>query len=243
MDGDGLDAMLDVMEAQPFWLYGTDHERPGREKQLRGVVQVSNRNVPIYVYSSHGSTRWTGPRQTIEPVKVPRIGPGDAIGEELALGRLSAGQLNALRAQYLDPKIAPAGAQLPLGVFAGGAQLGCFAFNREQYGGGAAAYLLSDFAVAPTDYKRLSKLVLYAALSREAQMLAERTMGRRIREITTTAFSDRPASGKYRGLFKLTRRTETPDAPHRYQLQYASPAGRWTLAEALAEWKEKHGSA
>ncbi len=241
MDLDGLHAMIEAMESRPFWLYGLDHEIESKRKYLRGVVQVSNRNVPIYVYATGGPSRWTGPAQTLKPVTVPRLTPAK-IGERLSLAQLTAGQLNSLRAHYLDPRIAPAGAMLPLGVLVDGILIGCFAFNRDQYGGGQR-YLLSDFAVAPTDYPRLSKLILYAALSTEAQQLVERTMSRRIRSITTTAFSDNPSSGKYRSLFKQTKRTETPDAAHAFQLQYAADAGQWSLAEALATWKEKHGQA
>jgi hypothetical protein len=241
MDGDGLDAMLDVMEAQPFWLYGTDHKRPGREDQLRGVVQVSNRNVPIYVYASHGSKRWTGPAQKVEPLKVPRLGPDDEIGKEIGLAVLTGAQLNALRSQYLDPRIPPAGAALPLGVLVDGVLVGVFALSRQSLPGKLGAYLLADFPVAPTRYKRLSKLIVAAAMSVEAKMLLERTYSRRFHYIVTTAFADRPVSMKYRGLLKLANRTETPESAHRFALEYRGDFGRWTLTEALAVWKERHG--
>lgn len=243
MDLDGLHAMIEQLESRPHWLYGLDHRHPDREDHLRGVVQVSNRNVPIYVYSSHGSTRWTGPAQTMEAVTAPKLGVDDELGDRLALAKLSAGQVNALRSHYLDPRIAPAATELALGVLVDGVLVGCFALSRDKFANGANAYLLSDFPVAPTQYKRLSKLILYAALSREAQVMIERTLSRRVRVILTTAFSDHPSSGKYRGLFKLTKRTETPDAPHAFQLNYAADAGAWTLAEGLATWKEKHGQA
>ena len=50
-------------------------------------------------------------------------------------------------------------------------------------------YLLSDFPVAPVDYKHLAKLVLYAALSKESKRLAERITRRRCASLVTTAFS------------------------------------------------------
>ncbi|WP_433358542.1 hypothetical protein ACQPYV_23055 [Micromonospora saelicesensis] len=62
---------------------------------------------------------------------------------------------------------------------------------------------------------------------------------------STTAFTDRPNSAKYgRGIpgVKLQKRSEpAADGIHRYQLQYGGPLGDWTLAEALAEWKRRHG--
>jgi hypothetical protein len=114
-------------------------------------------------------------------------------------------------------------------------------------------YLLSDFPVAPTDYPRLSKLVLYAALSQESKLLAERIARHRVRSLYTTAFSNKPVSMKYRGLFALANRKENPHwsasaatdpgayYQQRYQINYEAPMGQWTLAEGLALWKAKHG--
>jgi hypothetical protein len=69
-------------------------------------------------------------------------------------------------------------------------------------------YMLSDFPVAPTDYSRLSKLVLYASLSKESKLIAERVAKRRIKQVLTTAYSNAPESMKYRGIFKLHTRKE-----------------------------------
>jgi hypothetical protein len=121
---------------------------------------------------------------------------------------------------------------------------------------GPSIYMLSDFPVAPTDYKRLSKLVLYAALSQESQAIAEQVAGKRIRSVVTTAFSKGEVSMKYRGLFReLTKKAIdiydkkwaaeiNPNSPYynrKTDLNYGSPLGRWTLAEGLAIWKKKYG--
>lgn len=242
MDQDGLHELIDRMRERQYWLYGTDHRIDEHEPHLRGIVQVSSRNVPIFVYSSHGSTRWSGPLQTVESFDVPKLGPDNELGGTLGLVRLTAGQMNQLRAQYLDPRIAPSGCDLALAVVVDRTVIGMFGMQHGRFGAGAI-YVMSDFPIAPTRYKRLAKLVLMAALSREAQALFERYMSRRFRTVVTTAFTDRPVSMKYRGLFKLTGRKETPHSPHRYQLQYEAPAGQWSLSDALARWKEKHGDA
>ena len=113
-------------------------------------------------------------------------------------------------------------------------------------------YLLSDFPIAPTKYKRLAKLVLYAALSRESKMLAERLTNHRICSLVTTAFSKNPVSMKYRGLFRLLNKKELPGVEdgetdmskiyynQGYQLNYGAAMGEWTLADGLAMWKKKH---
>jgi hypothetical protein len=201
------------------------------------------------------------PRQETTPVTVDRLFPGDDIGNRLSLAPLDAAQFQALRSQYMNPGIKPGQASLPVAVLCDGKMIGVFAFstaptltNWSQIEG-PTIYLLSDFPVAPTSYPRLSKLVLYAALSIESKLLAERVSHQRVRSVVTTAFARRPVSMKYRGLFDLLTRAETKsDLPaggggiadayysQGFKLNYASGIGRWTLADGLSEWKRKHGA-
>ncbi|GAA2351117.1 hypothetical protein SVIO_040200 [Streptomyces violaceusniger] len=104
------------------------------------------------------------------------------------------------------------------------------------------AYLLSDFAVAPTDYPRLSKLIVLAATSTEAQLLCQRAFSRRIRAVSTTAFSNNPVSMKYRGLLRLTKRGPSNEEGWQYQLQYQGVMGEHSLAEALEKWAKRWGA-
>jgi hypothetical protein len=98
--------------------------------------------------------------------------------------------------------------------------------------------------VRPTAYPRLSKLIVGAATSKECQFLLERALGRRYRTVVTTAFSNNPASMKYRGLMKLLVRTEVEptgegEGEHfRYKLNYFAPLGESSLAEILQRWKK-----
>jgi hypothetical protein len=112
--------------------------------------------------------------------------------------------------------------------------------------------LLSDFPVTPTEYQKLAKLVLIAALSKESKLLAERITGKRTRALTTTAFSKNPVSMKYRGLFQLIKRKEnkidldgldlaTAYSLQPYELNYGARMGDWSLQEGLDIWKKKHG--
>lgn len=113
-------------------------------------------------------------------------------------------------------------------------------------------YLLSDFPVTPTKYKRLAKLVLYAALSKESKLLAERLVNKRIRSLVTTAFTKKPVSMKYRGLFDVLNKKRLPGVEEGetdmskiyyndgWQLNYGAPMGQWTLQEGLALWKKSH---
>ncbi len=98
------------------------------------------------------------------------------------------------------------------------------------------AYLMSDFAVGDGSVPRLSALVLRAALSREAQLLYERALHRRCRGLVTTAFSRKPVSMKYRGLFDLHSRKESGDG--KYVLNYKARVGEWTLNEGMEAWRK-----
>jgi hypothetical protein len=125
-----------------------------------------------------------------------------------------------------------------------GKLIGAFAFLPPKFDP-ATAYLMSDFPVSWSRYRRLAKLIVMAGMSREAQLLLQRSLSKRITGWSTTAFTDHPSSAKYgRGIpgVKLQKRTEpAADGHHRYQLQYGGPIGRWSCDEALAEWKRKHG--
>ena len=83
------------------------------------------------------------------------------------------------------------------------------------------------------EYRRLSKLVLAAALSKEIKAYLEQVFSKRIDTITTTAFTQKAVSMKYRGLFDLYSRKEG-------MLNYTAEAGRWSLEEGLKWWLEKH---
>ncbi len=242
-----------------WWLFGSHLPLPEYAPYLRGMTKTTNRGLPIYVYACGGPTRITSPRQEIEPVTTARLAPGQTIGDTMSLAILSTGQFQALRSQYMNENIIPGQATLAVGVLVDGYLVGVYAFSAaptlvqwDSHIEGPTLYLLSDFSVAPTDYPRLSKLVLYAALSQESRLLAERTAHRRVRALVTTAFSKNPVSMKYRGLFDLLTRKENKgegkgdDPGHRYYAQgytlnYGQRLGDWTLAEGLAVWQRRHG--
>lgn len=242
------------------WLLGSSRrfDGPEWEERLRGIAQTTNRGVPVYVYSSEEARVALAPRQQTERVPGKRLLPGQELEGPLRLAEITHAQFATLRSAYMNAHIRPGSAQIAVAVLAGDHLIGVFAAiaRPTQYVDPFRAYLLSDFPVAPTDYPRLSKLVLYAALSREAEVLYKRAGNADIRRILTTAFSQNPVSMKYRGLFQLHSRKELDldkeawaadiprDDPYysqKWMLNYLSDTGRWSLAEGLAEWQQKHG--
>lgn len=236
---------MTALTSRPEWIVGSSERLPDLEPYLRGVSRTTSRGVVIYNYSRASPTRVVSPRQNTVPVSIPRLSPGQRLdpAAPIQLLPLNVGQFQALRAQYLNPQIKVAESSDGVGVLVGGQLVGVFAFRLGYNTPGVSPdtmYLLSDFAVAPTDYTRLAKLVLYAARSREAQLIAERMARRRMRHLFTTAFSQHPVSMKYRGLFELYSRKETPGEEHAYMLNYTALFGQWTLKEGYAEWHKKH---
>ncbi|WP_425834036.1 hypothetical protein [Streptomyces fractus] len=240
-DADVVD-VLGAITDRPHWLTASNHDVPELRPHLRGVIKATPRAAPFYVYASAAPTRIVAPRQPIEPVKAPRLRAGDGLVGPLTLAMLKPGQFNALRSQYLNPKIAPGAANLAVAVKDGeGRVLGVFAMSPSSYTPDEA-YLLSDFAVAPTGYPRLSKLIVLAATSAEAQLLCQRAFSRRVRGLSTTAFSNNAVSMKYRGLMKLTKRAPSNEGGWKFQLQYQGAMGEHTLDGALEIWAKRWGA-
>lgn len=248
--GEGsVDRFRELAVSKEHWLFATNFEQRGLSDRFIGYVKSTPRNVPFFVYASSGQSRVVQPRQKIEPILRPKLSIGDEIGDVLSIERITQAQLNGMRSRYLDSRIPPAAASRSFAVLVGGVVIGAFALSRQDtimpIGRGAiptpAIYLLSDFPVEPTDYQRLSKLIVIAAASSETRVEAEKIANGRIRSIATTAFTDNPVSMKYRGVLKLISRKQRDEDETRYMLNYGAEMGQWTLQEGLVLWKSKHG--
>jgi hypothetical protein len=243
LDDAGKQEIIDRVVDRPNWLLGLHYLDDRLEPYRAGFVQATPRTVPIWVYARPGRTRIAGPRQSVDTIRLPKIGPDETLGERLALCPLTAAQFSGLRSMFLDPRIAPGEPLLSVGVACDRKLIGAFAFKKDNYDH-AGAYLMSDFPVGWTKYRRLSKLIVMAAISREAQQIAQRHMSRRTVRWCTTAFSDNPTSAKYgRGIpgVRLHSRKPCTTSDHTWMLAYEGSMGQWTLAEALNMWRTRHG--
>jgi hypothetical protein len=227
-DAKRFETLVEIMTSKHTWLIAKDEPIAKLQDHEIARLQTTNRAKTVHVYSNRGLCRLTTPHQNLEAVNLPRLTEGPVEGR-LVIASIAGTQLNYLRSQYLSGAIAPAPAMWNFACIAGEKLAGAFAFQTDQWGL-ADVYLFSDFAVT-SSIPRLSKLILAAILSTEMQTLLMQKLGRRIHTIATTAFTDKPVSMKYRGLFELTKRKEG-------QLTYIAKAGRWTLEEGLAWWKK-----
>ena len=258
LDKDGLVSFFEMLTEKKYWLIGTDMRLPEHfEPFLCAISKTTNRGVPIHIYSNSDKRYYVGARQQVNSCNIPRLMPGDLVGEHIEIKILDNATFQTLRSEYMNINIIPGSATLALGVIVDGKLIGVYAFsssptlsNWDTHIDTPTMYLLSDFPVEPVDYDRLAKLVLYAALSKESQSIAQKISRKRIFSLVTTAFTNKPVSMKYRGLFKVLNRKEneaaTSSVPseayyqQRYQINYGAPMGQWSLAEGLSLWKKKH---
>ena len=89
-------------------------------------------------------------------------------------------------------------------VMLDGKLAGGIAYQRSQYGDVTDLYLLSDFSIVRAG--KISKLIALLATSRELTRHVERVYGQRFTHLYTTAFTDKPISMKYRGVFEVSSR-------------------------------------
>ena len=259
IDKDKIFDMFHKLTQRDFFMFGTNDELPEFKNYLCGIAQTTNRGVPLFIYSKANKSRVILPNQNVENLMVERLGEDEDIGDDIKIIVLRSENFHALRSQYMNPYIKPGQESAAYGVTVDNKLTGVFAFsasptlaNWGKHIETPTMYLLSDFPVAPAKYKRLAKLVLYAALSKESKLLAERCANKRMRSLVTTAFSKNPVSMKYRGLFRLLNKKELPGIDEGetdmskiyynqgWQLNYGAPLGQWTLREGLAQWKKKH---
>ncbi|HEY5497776.1 MAG TPA: hypothetical protein VIK19_05540, partial [Syntrophales bacterium] len=92
-------------------------------------------------------------------------------------------------------------------------------------------YMLSDFVVN-SRIKRLSKLLLLVTKTKELRRMLSKKFLNSADFILTTAFTDKPVSMKYRGMYKLLKREEG-------FLQYVTDCGTLSLNEVIETWKKK----
>ena len=228
----------DELTNKKEWVTLRDKRVEELEQHLKAVVQTGMRSKPVFVYAKEGITKVTQARQKIEQLKIKRFGKEDTIVENsvLSFAKITQGQMNLLRSEYLSPEIIPAPAIVNLAITVDDKIIGAIAFSDAKYAGQITEiYMMTDFAVRPTRYKRLSKLVLAAALSKEVKEFLEQTFGKKIDKIKTTAFTKKAVSMKYRGLFELHSRKED-------MLNYIAKAGKWGLKEGLEWWIKKHST-
>lgn len=145
--------------------------------------------------------------------------------------------LNYYKNLFLKKGIDYAGGISPLIVCLDGYVFGFLLFDEIQYGRDReksirGIYLLSDFVIN-SPINKISKLLLLTTKTKELQKLFREKFIQSFDFILTTAFTDKPVSMKYRGVYDLMKRGKG-------FLQYTTSCGTITAEEAVKTWIRKY---
>ena len=228
-----FDQFSQTVRSFGHWMISSDTEQPALATQHVATVQTSLLSKPVFMYCNSAPTRLaTASQQLARNPWAPRT---DEAIEPVQMVRMDGKVMNSLRSVYLNPHIMPAMPQRCYAVLSAGKLVGAFGVSQPRGFLPCDVYLMADFAVRPTPHKRLSKLILACLLSKAVQTDLEQWLCARIKVIGTTAFTDKPVSMKYRGLFDIHSRGEG-------RINYVGQAGRWSLEEGYQWWKQNHST-
>jgi hypothetical protein len=136
-------------------------------------------------------------------------------------------RLNFLKDEFLAPGIAHASGEMNFLVYVDGMLCGGFIFSRSKFGVHDKIYLLSDFSISRE--RKLSKLIAMLATCHQVVRHFELRHVVRINAIQTTAFTNKPVSMKYRGIYKLANRKPG-------MLNYESEIRDGTYQDVYRDW-------
>ena len=238
LDDEGRDVLLAWMRQRKYLWYD-DRPVPGLEPVMESR---SGRKRTVYLYSN--VLRQTAFFTDDQPGPLPNLplaGEGLEITSFSAiwLERIKTTELARFKDAFLSKRIQYGQGMWAFSVFVDGKVVGFLEYHVPRYGRDGI-YLMADFAVPGTPYRRLSKLVLALAIAGETRQALERINEIRLHGVFTTAFTDKPVSMKYRGVLNLLNRGET-DEGEKF-LNYGAEFNAQTWQETLAEWLTRHGS-
>jgi hypothetical protein len=240
LDDARRDRLLDWMRARRFLWYD-DRRIEGMEPVME---QRGNITKTVYLYSNV----FERPAlfDQIQQHQARALPDAPLAGKDIKidlystveLRRIKTTDLTAYKDAFLSKAINYAEGMWAFAVLVGGVVVGFIEFKRNSIGGHSEIYMMADFCVSGTPHKRLSKLILMLVKSKDTRALLERVRQLRTTRVVTTAFTDRPVSMKYRGVFDLVKRGQTKDGQK--FLNYAAEFNNLTWQETLSEWLTKH---
>ena len=206
------------------------------------MEQRSGRRRTVYLYSN--VIQNPAFFVDVQPGDLPKMrlaGSGLKITpkSQVTLKRIKTTELARFKDAFLSKAVLYGQGTWAFAVLVDGVTVGFLEYTPARYFTNDV-YMMADFAVPGTPYRRLSKLVLMLAVAGETRILLERLSEVRQRNVRTTAFTDRPVSMKYRGVMKLQRRGQDDDG--RPFLNYGAGFNDSTWQGVLAEWLKRHSS-
>lgn len=195
-------ALIDICEdaGVPYCIL-TDIQIEGREPKL--LYQGGGH--PVYVFSQGRSSLRRDSRK-IQPFKYTPVDP-EALTEHsrVEIAQIDSPRMSFLKTIYLAKGIKFVTGMADFLVLLDGRVAGGFTYTQSKFGDKlTGVYLLSDFAL--NGKRRLAKLIALMATSKSIIDKLNRRWLTRITEVSTTAFTDKPVSMKYRSIYKIANR-------------------------------------
>lgn len=156
------------------------------------------------------------------------------------LKRIKTSDLMRFKEAYLGKNIDPDSGMCGFVVMADALVIGFLEFSYIEMMKRDQVYMMADFCVPGTQYRRLSKLIVALACCGETADLLRRLKQYPVRTVRTTAFTDHSISMKYRGVMELEKRGETKTGQK--FLNYGATFNSKGWREVYGEWLTKHGS-
>lgn len=218
-------------------LYLADHDR--NEDGLFSIVKTG-RLKNVYLYSNLPFKKsYIALRTKSTAGKIPFLPETYEISPASRISFLKTDnyRMNYYKNLFLKKGIEHVQGTFPLLVLLDGYLFGFLMYDIIRYGldqeqATRGIYLLSDFVIN-SPIKRLSKLLLLTTRTRELQRMLKEKFIQPVEFVLTTAFTKKPVSMKYRGVFKLSKRGDG-------FLQYTAPCGTINTKEAIETWIKKY---
>jgi hypothetical protein len=193
---------------------------------------------PVFTYASAaGSSVKRGAPRAAEPFRYVPVDPAKLTrNSRIEIVAANNNQMNFLKDVYLKKEIHDIGGMASYLVLLDGMLAGGFIYVRSKYGQPGLLYVMCDFSLAPKS--RLSKLIIMIQTSRTIIRRMEVRMLTRIDRVATTAYSDKPISMKYRGLYELNKRIPATDLTSQ-ALYYVSAVREHSPAEIYKQWWDR----
>jgi len=199
------------------------------------VMTFVGSNKPLFVYSSEHRASIRRVRKKAIPFRYDPIKLNDISRDSaVSISEVDSSHIAFLKNVYLAKGINFVSGMANFIVHIDGMLAGGITIKQSTYGDRTREiYLLSDFSTSRE--RQLSKLISMLATCSEIIETLNRRWFIRVERVMTTAFTNKPVSMKYRGIFDLVGRKPG-------QLNYSvQPSGR-NASQIFHEWFKRHGS-
>lgn len=190
-------------------------------------------NKPVFLYANTEGTSLRRASNRAAPFKYTPADPSTFTADSVVKVVPAYGAtMNYLKDIYLAKNIHHASGQFNSLIFVDRQLAGGIIMARSKFDAMNSIYILSDFSLSRD--RKLSKLIALIATSIDIIGPLRKRLVADLKTVVTTAFTDKPVSMKYRGIFELTGRKEG-------HLQYESAVRPEGAQELYRFWWEKWG--